>query len=260
MMTRIAKVVTVLCALAMAAIWASPVRAQGGDEKEKPPVYTYVAEWGVPRADWAAFEKPDPAFNALMAKLLADGTIIDYGSFKSVMHQDGETNHGGWWSATSVGNLMKALSAVAAQKGPAETERIQAASKHSDYILVSRQYGSKSGGFENGYLRVGTYKSKPGEGEAAEKVLKSYIVPMLDKLLADGAIHMYAIDREAIHSFDSSYFWIVVIANSPDGLDRYYAALEAAGKANPTGGPAFGAATEGGAHRDSLSLASGTYK
>jgi hypothetical protein len=259
-MTRLAKVVTVLCALALASICASPARAQGGDEKEKPPVYTYVAEWGVPRADWPAFEKPDPAFNALMAKLLADGTIIDYGNFKSVMHQDGETNHGGWWSATSVGNLMKALSAVTAQKGSPEVEKIQAASKHSDYILDSRQYGSKHGSFENGYLRVGTYKSKPHEGEETEKMTKAYIVPMLDKLLADGAIYMYAIDREAVHTFDPSYFWIVIIANGADGLDKFYTALEANGKANPTGGPAFGSTLESGTHRDSLALASGTYK
>jgi len=259
-MTRLAKIVTVLCALALAAIFASPVRAQGGDEKEKSPVYTYVAEWGVPRADWPAFEKPDPAFNNLMAKLLADGTILSYGSFKSVVHQDGEMNHGGWWSATSVGNLMKALAAVVAQKGPPETEKIQAASKHSDYVLVSRQYGSKSGSFENGYLRVGTYKSKPGEGETTDRVLKAYIVPVLEKLLADGSIYMYSVDRETIHEADPGYFFIVVITNGADGLDKFYTALEANGKANPTGGPAFGASTEGAAHRDSLSLASGTYK
>lgn len=259
-MTRLAKVVTLVCALAIAAIWASPIRAQAGEEKEKPPIYIYVAQWDVPRADWPAFEKPDPAFNALMAKLLADGTIIDYGSFKSVAHQDGSPNHGGWWSANSVGNLMKALAAVAAQKGNPELEKIQAASKHWDYILDSRLYGAKHGSFENGYLRVGAYKSKPHEGEQTDKMLKAYIVPMLEKLLADGSIYAYSIDREAIHTTDPSFFWIVIIANGPEGLDKFYEGLEAASKANPTGGPAFGSTLESAEHRDSLSLASGTYK
>jgi hypothetical protein len=259
-MTRLAKVVTVLCALALAAIWASPARAQGGEEKEKPPVYIYVAQWDVPRADWATFEKPDPNFNALMAKLLADGTITDFGSFKSVAHQVDTPNHGGWWSATSIGNLMKALEAIAGLKGVPEVQRIQAASKHQDYIFVSRQYGAKHGSFENGYLRVGTYKSKPHESEETDKMTKAYIVPMLDKLLADGSIYAYSIDREAIHSAPPSYFWIAIIANGPEGLDKFYTALEANGKANPTGGPAFGSTVESAEHRDWLSLASGTYK
>ncbi|HXZ14285.1 MAG TPA: hypothetical protein VEG64_18000 [Candidatus Sulfotelmatobacter sp.] len=259
-MIRLGKVVTVLCALALAALWASPARAQGGEEKEKPHVYTYVAQWDVPRADWATFEKPNPPFDALMAKLLADGTVLDHGGFKSVAHQEGSPNHGGWWSATSVGNLMKALSAIASLKGNPELEKIQAASKHWDYILDSRLYGAKHGSFENGYLRVGAYKSKPHEGEQTDKMVKAYIVPLLEKLLADGSIYAYSIDHEAIHTADPSYFWIVIIANGPEGLDKFYEGLESTGKSNPTGGPAFGSTVESADHRDSLSLASGTYK
>ena len=249
----------------LAAIWAlavNPARAQSGDEKEKSPVYTYVAEWGVSRGDWPAYEKANAGTKQIMDKLMADGTIVGYGWFKNLVHQEGSPTHGEWWSATSMGNLMKALAVISGQTGAnadAQT-KILTASKHWDYVLVSRQYGVHSGTFENAYLRVGSYKGKRGEGETQEKAIKSYIVPTLEKLLADGSIHFYSVDREAIHSDDPADFDIVVITNGAEGLDKFFAALEAAGKANPTGGPAFGSATDGSAHRDSLSLTTAVFK
>jgi hypothetical protein len=256
------RILLIVSLAAISSLAVHPAFAQAGDEKEKPPIYTYVAEWAVPRAEWPAYEKSNAATKQLMAKLMADGTIIDYGWFKNLVHQEGTPTHGAWWSATSVGNLMKALAVIMAQTGPAEDAqaKILAESKHWDFVLSSRQYGFHPGAFENGYLRVGSYKAKPGETEAVDKVIKAYIIPIAEKLLADGDIHSYGVYREAIHEEDPSNFNIVVITNGPTGLDKFYAALEAAGKANPTGGPAFGAATEGAAHRDSLSLASGAFK
>lgn len=251
------KIVCAFALTAIAALWAAPVRAQMMDDKEKPPVYTYVAQWAVPRASWPAYEKGIPGTKTTMDKLMADGTIVGYGWFKNIVHQEGTPTHGDWFSATSMGGLMKALAAIMKQGGDDKT---LAESKHWDYILVSRQYGNHSGTFENGYLRVGSYKAKPNEGETAEKMAKAYIVPVLEKLLADGAIHFYSIDREAIHTGDPAELDMVIIANGPDGLDKFYSALEANGKANPTGGPAFGSATDGSAHRDSLSLATAVFK
>ena len=249
-----------VCALALttvATLCAVPAHAQMTDEKEKPAVYTYVAQWAVPRTSWPAYEKGIPGTKALMDKLVADGTITGYGWFKNLVHQEGTPTHGDWFSAASMGGLMKALAAIVAQGGD---DKVLAELKHWDFILVSRQYGHHAGTFENGYLRVGTYKAKPNEGEAAEKMTKAYIVPILEKLLADGAIHFYSVGREAIHTQDPAQFDVVIIANGPDGLDKFYAALESAGKANPTGGPAFGSATEGSAHRDSLMLATAVFK
>lgn len=257
-----AKILLIVGLAAISSLAIQPAQAQGGDEKEKPPVYTYVAEWALTRADWPAYEKSNAATKQLMEKLKADGTIVDYGWFKNLVHEEGTPTHGNWWSATSMGNLMKALATISAQTGAAADEqaKILSASKHWDFVFVTRQYGFHSGSFENAYLRVGSYKTKSGETEAVDKVLKAYIIPIAEKLLADGDIHSYGIYREAIHSHDPGDFDIVVITNGTAGLDKFYAALEAAGKANPTGGPAFGAATVGEAHRDSLSLASGAFK
>jgi hypothetical protein len=261
MPSKTLKCLVLAVALFATAFGSFSARAQGGaDDKEKPPIYTYVSQWEVARPDWPAFEKYDASQKPFFEKLMADGTIIGYGSFRMVAHTEGAPNHGEWWTATSMANLMKVLSTLMAQPDPGEVTRIETASKHFDLILVSRHYAAHAGSFDNGYLRVGTYRSKPGQGEALDKVINSYIVPFLDKLVADGSLHSYSVDREAIHSDDPSGVDIAIVTNNADGLDKFMAALEANGKANPTGGPAFGAATESSAHRDLLAIASGASK
>jgi hypothetical protein len=258
----VSKILLIVGLATISSLAIHPTWAQSTEEKEKPPVYIYVAQWAVPRADWPAYEKADVANKQVMEKLMADGTIVGYGFFKIIVHQEGAPTHGAWWTANSVANSMKALNVLTSQTGPTvDTQaKIFAQSRHWDLFLVSRNYGWHAGAFENAYLRVGTYKSKPHEGEAAEKAMKAYVIPTLEKLVADGVLLSYSIDHEAIHTDDPAIFDIAIIAKDADSLDKFHAALEAAGKANPTGGPAFGAATEGSAHRDFLSLAWGAFK
>ncbi len=261
MHSKTLKSVVLAIALSLTAAGSFSARAQGGtDEKEKPPIYTYVAQWEVARPDWSTFEKYDVSQKPVFDKLIADGTIIGYGFFKMAAHTAEGPNHGGWWTATSMAGVLKVLSVLATQSAPADIEKIQAASKHFDLILTSRHYAAHSGSFDNGYLRVATYRTKPGQGEAVDKVISSYIIPFLDKLMADGALHSYSVDREAIHTGDPNAVDIAIVTNNADGLDKFMAGLEANGKANPTGGPAFGAATETSEHRDFLAVASGASK
>jgi hypothetical protein len=251
---QLSKYVLVLCALAFAALCANPMWAQS-DEKEKPAVYTYVAEWATPRGDWPAIEKGNAASKQIMDKLMADGTIVSYGWFKSLVHHEGQPTHGDWFSATSMANLMKALSATWGNAGgPPETGKAEENSKHWDYVLVSHEYNGRPGTYENAYLRVATFKQKEGQGETLRRTIKSYIVPTLEKLLADGSIQSYSIDWEAVHTEPAGVFDIVILTKAADGLDKFDAALEAAGKANPTGGPAFASAVDYSEHRDSLDL------
>jgi hypothetical protein len=254
---------TILLALALAVIAAlapNPTRAQASGDKEKPLMYTYVSEWAVARGDWAAYEKTTAGDKPLFDKLIADGTIVAYGTFKNLVHQEGMPTHGDWWTATSMANLMKALSALMAQATTPDANKVLGAAKHWDYVISSRNYGHHPGTYENTYLRVGQYKSKAGEGEATEKAIKAYIIPTLEKMLGDGVIHFYSVDREAIHTDDPGTFDIAVITNGADGLDKFYAALESAGKASPTGPMAFGSTTDSASHRDLLALTSATYK
>ena len=56
-----------LCTLAMMAASAAPACAQD-EVKEKPPMYSYVAFWNIPRAQWADMEKNDAAEQKILDK------------------------------------------------------------------------------------------------------------------------------------------------------------------------------------------------
>ena len=183
-----------LCALIIP-ISANRATAQSS---EKPTQYTYVSEWGVPRAMWGDYLKGEAADIDLMKKGIADGTITGFGSFAVLTHQVDGMTHGTWFQATSIANLLKFLEVL--RNAPGATDAPLAAAKHADFILQSRDYAGHSGTFTNGILRVGHWAPRPGASDADGKILKATMVPMLDKLLADGALHSYTIDSEAIHT------------------------------------------------------------
>jgi hypothetical protein len=60
-----------VCTLAMLAASAAPASAQD-QTKEKPPMYTYIANWAIPRAQWAQMDKDAAANQAMLEKLVAD--------------------------------------------------------------------------------------------------------------------------------------------------------------------------------------------
>jgi hypothetical protein len=96
--------------------------------------------------------------------------------------------------------------------------------------------------------------------DALDTIAKNLVVPLLEKQLADGAIHEYEIDTEAIHTEAPGTFFIVYIAANAEGLDKVNAAVQAAVKASPFSGPAFGSMTESAAHRDGLYRTTATFK
>ena len=107
--------------------------------KEKPPMYSYVANWQIPRAHWADMAKGNSANKAILDKALADGTIVGYGNDENLVHQpDGET-HDSWWSAMSMAGLVKVLDQFYASPGDA-SPALESATKHWDSVLVSRYY------------------------------------------------------------------------------------------------------------------------
>jgi hypothetical protein len=61
------------------------------------------------------------------------------------------------------------------------------------------------------------------------------MVPLLDKLMADGALHSYAIHTEEVHSEPIGTLYIAILANGAEGIDKFDAALDAAQKSNPAG-------------------------
>src|SRR5690348_5411797 len=113
----------------------------------------------------------------------------------------------------------------------------------------------------NGYGHVSYYKLKAdAPDDAVDSLSKHLVVPLLEKMLASGAIREYEIDVESVHTTDPNAFWIVFVASSPEGLDQVEAGIREALKAQPLAGPAFGSMTESSVHRDELLRGDGVYK
>ena len=250
-----------VCVLTMSTLCGVSSVAQTSEVKEKPALYTYIANWQIPRAHWVEMEKENAADNAILAKALADGTVVGYGSDEYLVHDaEGET-HDNWWSAMSMAGLIKALNQLDAPGGNDTSPVLVSATKHWDEILVSRYYNWHSGAFKDGYLRVSDYKLKPdAPSDAVDTLSKQMVAPLLEKLVADGTIREYEIDVQAIHTDAPGNFAIVYVASSPEGLDKVDAAIVDALKASPLSGTAFTSMIDFSAHRDELAKAQGVYK
>ena len=246
-----------LCLLAI----SIPACAQQTPEvKEKPPMYSYVGFWSIPRPQWAEMEKANAADQKILDKAMADGTIVAYGNDVNLVHQADGMTHDDWWSAMSMAGLLNVLDQFY-RNGSSTSPVLTSATKHGDQIMVSRNYNWHSGSWKNVYTHGSSYKLKAdAPDDAVEKLSKSLVVPMMEKLLADGVIHEYEIDTEAIHTEAPGTFWIFYIAANAEGLDRVSAALRETLKASPLSGPAFGSWVDFTAHRDYLVRTNATYK
>ena len=178
----------------------------------------------------------------------------------NLVHQPDGATHDDWWSAMSMAGLLNVLDQFY-KNGSSTSTVLDSATKHWDDIFVSRYYNWHAGTWKGAYTHGSSYKLKADAPDDAVAMLsKNLIVPLLEKMLADGTIHEYEIDTEAIHTEAPGSFWVFYIAANADGLDKVNAALRERMKSNPLGGPAFGSMTDSSAHRDYLSLTNATYK
>ena len=233
---------------------------QTSEVKEKPRMYTFVSNWNMPRPQWADMEKATAVTQGELQKAFADGTLVGYGSDTNLVHvADGGTNDS-WWSAMSLGALIKALEQVR-KTSNATSPALSAATKHWDDIFVSRYYNWHAGSWKDVYTYVSSYKLKAdAPDDAVDQLSKNLIVPLMEKLLADGTIHEYEIDTQAVHTDAPGTFMIVYIAANAEALDKVNAAIRESFKANPMGGPAFASMVDFTAHRDELARTNATYK
>lgn len=260
MNTRSWRVFAWLCGFVVMGCCSITLSAQMTEVKEKPPMYSYVASWEIPRAHWGEMEKANAGDKAALEKALADGTIVGYGDDEAAVHQLGNATHDNWWSAMSMAGLMKVLEALSAS-GSSSTAVLETATKHWDDIMVSRYYNWRSGSYKGAYARVASYKLKAdAPDDALDTLSKQVVAPLLEKLLADSTILEYEIDTQAVHTADPSYFWIVYVAPSPEGLDKVNAAIREMARQQPLHGSAFGAFTDSTVHRDALIRGEGSFK
>jgi hypothetical protein len=259
---KYSKFLSGLCAVAALGLWTSAVQGQGmgmGMEvKEKPKMYTYLASWAIPRARWGEMEKSTASDQKVLDAAIGNGTLVGYGDDTNVVHQVDGATHDNWWSALSMAGVLDVLDSVMKGGAPAV---LGSATMHADQILVSRFYNWHSGSYKGAYTHTALYKLKAdAPDDAVAAIAKNFIVPLMDKLLAEGAIVEYEVDEEAIHTESPDVFWLDYICPNSAGLDKATAALTETMKANPMAGPALGSMMDFGPHRDYLLRSNATYK
>jgi hypothetical protein len=248
------------CGLMVFALCGLPSHAQTTPAKEKPPIYTYVATWQIPRAHWSEVAKSNEADKPVLDKALADGTIIGYGSDSTLVHQADGPTHDNWWTSTSMAGLMKILEQFMSS-GASTADATTSATKHDDEIWTSRYYNWKSGAYKNAYTELSVYKLKPGAaGDGLENLNKNLIAPLLEKLTSDGTLIGYEIDELAVHTDAPGTFSITYTVPKAEGLDKVNAAITDLLKASPLSGPAFDSMTDESSHRDMLIRGDGVFK
>jgi hypothetical protein len=243
MIKRSITILGVVCALAISALVAAAPPAQEQTH------YTYVSFWAVPRAQWTDFEKAQGQRNSVFERLVADGTLVAWGSAATEVHTEDGYTHSNWFVSTSQAGLTKTLEAL---RSSSTMPALASATKHMDLMLHSIAHGGKTARATSGYIRVASWRAKPGRGDDVEEFFKKYLQPDLDAGVADGSVLMYNFDSQQIHTDAPGAYNLAVVYANGDGLDKSAAMLAAHAKDNPAAGEGFGAMLETQAHRDGL--------
>lgn len=198
----------------------TPAMAQMGGQK--PAVYTYVAEWDIPRAQWGDMEKMQQSSTTVLDRLLADGTLVTYGADEAAIHDRKGATHDTWFQATSLAGIFKALDAL--QGNSTQNASLLGSGPHQDFLLVSHDYDMQAGSFPNSLLRGLSVVVKPGMERQFQDSWDRIIRPMLQRLTTEGALHGWAYEEQWIVK-DPGRVTAIIIANGAAGLDRYVAAI-----------------------------------
>jgi hypothetical protein len=249
-----------LCVLAISGVWVAPSVAQMMATKQKPPMYSYVANWQIPRAHWGEMQKSMADDAATFDKGIADGTIVAYGNDENRVHTaEGET-HDDWWSSMSEAGVFNMLDRLY-KAGAADSPALESATKHWDEVYVSRFYNWHPGTYKDAYTTVAVYNlKKDAPDDALDNLSKHLIGPLLEKLLADGTIVEWEVDTQAVHTAPETEFLIVYLSPNAEAMDKVEAAVRETIAANPLSGSAFDAVVDSAGHSDEVLRSNVTYK
>ena len=247
MIRQIPQTIALLCAALLIAGAAWPLaraQAQAGGEQ---PVYTYVAMWGVPRAQWTQVEKYYKDAEPALKKLVADGTLVGWGNGRLWVHDDSGYTHASWTTATSFADISRAGAAIhAALPLPAAFNT----AKHADEFLRSTIHAGKPGISGSGMLWVANYHVRPGQMEEFTRLFEAEIKPLFDEQLATGTVLFYGLNFQAIHTGAPGGATIAYLMPDAAAIDKFQAALAEYGANHPDTGPALEAVLDLAAHRD----------
>ncbi len=214
-------------------------------------VYTYVSQFQIPRANWAQFsEENEKTFVPVAEKMMADGTIIGWDTFESIVHTPDGYTHGASWSSNSIAGLMHVLDEL--RKGGARPGQISA-TKHEDYLMQSTMYHASSGSGASGYLRVVCTLAKADKPSEYAASLKKFLVPTFEEQFKKGVAMSYGLDEQYVNNMAPSTRCLVVTYPNAEGMDKWAAAVNATfGKMSPAEREAFAGTSVADSRRDIL--------
>jgi len=188
-----------------------------------PIVYTFVAEFQVPRANWAAYsEDTEKTAVPVLQKLTADGTLVAWSTFEQIVHTPDGYTHGAAWSSTSISGLMKVLDEIR-KAGPRPGQI--AATKHEDYLMQTSLYHVGSG--TPAYLRVVCSNAKADKPADFTAMMKKLLLPTFEEQLKKGVATYYGIDEQYVNTTSPSTRCVVLNYPNAESMDKWAAALNA---------------------------------
>ncbi|MCL6481288.1 MAG: hypothetical protein K6U02_06140 [Firmicutes bacterium] len=222
-------------------------------QQPEPTYYTAVAEWAIERAQWGEFISHfERNSRPVLERMLADGTIVGWGAFEAVVHLEGESTHGIWWTSRTIAGIERTRAElIRLPRSPA----LLSARMHRDYFLNAALHKAKAGSGSGGYLYVSSYLVQPGKGQQWRQLWDKYRQPVLDELLASGVLVIYGIDTEYVHTADPGLRFVVYVSANAEAEDKIAAAFAAAAgkrsaEENRAITDAFGEVLQAGTHRD----------
>jgi len=188
-----------------------------------PIVYTFVAEFQVPRANWAAYsEDTEKTAVPVLQKLTADGTLVAWSTFEQIVHTPDGYTHGAAWSSTSISGLMKVLDEIR-KAGPRPGQI--AATKHEDYLMQTSLYHVGTG--TPAYLRVVCSNAKADKPADFTAMMKKLLLPTFEEQLKKGVATYYGIDEQYVNTTSPSTRCVVLNYPNAESMDKWAAALNA---------------------------------
>ena len=220
MSRRIYLVLAVLCMALLVPLVATA-------QQQETPVFTFVALWNVPRAQWGDFTAfAEKNTRPILDRLLADGTLVGWGNFNTVVHTEDGYTHGAWFAASSIAAIERALGELL--KLPPNPAALGA--RHRDHLFRTLIHRARTVNAANGYLWVSALQVKPGKGQEWRDLWEKYTKATYDELQANGTLASYEVEVEQVHTESPAWRFIVYVAPSADAVDKVRAAMAALGE------------------------------
>jgi hypothetical protein len=187
------------------------------------PVYTFVSQFQVPRANWAAYsEDSEKSIVPILEKLSSDGTILGWSTFEHLVHTPDGYTHGAAWTSNTISGLVKVLDEVR-KNGPRPGQI--AATKHEDLLLQTRMFHAAAGALA--YTRVICSSAKPEKPEAFTAMLKKLLVPTFEEQLKKGVASYWGVDEQYVNTGAPSTRCVVINYPNAEGIDKWAEAINA---------------------------------